>query len=244
MTAYRKTLRVDLVKLARSLLVYEGASSDEVALEVYRWIIATGTETGEEWKRRDRERWARFPGFDCSIGRTMCYPPPGLEFALVTQEWRARVAQVIARAVLGDSLPLARWRREMGDLRRAEIPVLMLRGDSGHWTSREPWARLIRRKLRLKVQFNSVHENARALRGVALVPFASGWSLALRYGCLEDKQPDAGTMSSEWTAMSHDALDAADPYSTIPRQGPREATKHFIDRVNEYLNTITEPLRP
>jgi hypothetical protein len=55
-TAYRKTLRVDLVKLARHLLVYEGSSSDEVALEVYRWIITTGTETGEAWKRRDRER--------------------------------------------------------------------------------------------------------------------------------------------------------------------------------------------
>ncbi len=248
--ALLRTKKVDLVKLAKALLVYAGSWSDETVLEVYRWIIATGTETGEQWRRRDPLSHARFPNFGNTVGHAQKYPPPGLGHALFGSGWRDEAARVISRAVLGSSQVLENWRREMarevGRLQAATLPVLMCRGDRGHFISRSMWEALTRRPVALlNTRFNAVHENARQLRGVALVPGRDGWALALRYGCVEDRQPHqpARSEGSEWTAMAEmtlDLRDPGDPYKKIPVQRRSEPTAVFVERCSDYINSIIE----
>lgn len=245
--ALSRHLRINLVDLAKALLVYAGSWSDETVLEVYRWIIATGTESGPRWKRRDGERWARFPGFDHMVGKVQPYPPPGLGHALTSTEWRNEAARVISRAVLGGSRCLETWRREMtrevGRFTAATLPVLKCRGDRGHHVSRALWEVLTRRPVTLlNIRFNPVHENARQLRSVALVPSRDGWALALRYGCIEDRQPHppARSEGSEWTAMADMGLDPGEPYEAIPVQRWSEPTAMFVARCADFVNSITE----
>jgi len=235
-----RSIEVDVDVLARGLLMdshYTG--DDEVVLEVYRWIVNTASESGRRWRTRDRWAWNRYPNLLKQFG-VDTYRDAPIAFALGDRRWREPVAHAITRAALGAGETVERWRRDRGNLRRAEIPALIHRArDKRRFTGLDRLLEVPDAK-RLVPQFNSVHAGARCPFKFLLIPREDGWVFGLRYGFPELGRTIAPT--SSWVAWQPGAMDDEDPEHGMPVQGEREPLGAFIERCADYKNSILEPL--
>lgn len=236
-----REMAVNLDELARDLLVSPHQwSRTEVVMEVYRQIVVTGTECGARWRKSDPWRHMRYPKFPDAVGRPVPGPYEDLAFALDNSSTaEEHMSRIVARAVLGRHPVLARWRRDQGRLTCVRLPCRVRRARAERWVDLralldEPVGRS------LTVQFNSVHELARIVHRVFLVPGQDGWSLGVEYGCSDDPRPMRGRRAvSSWVALRGMACGADDPQSAVPTQREREPTSMFVRRCADYVNSVT-----
>ena len=237
-----REIAVDMEDLARDILVcpHQWVRA-ELVMEVYRHIVTTGTERGTRWRKNDPWSHARYPNFSRIVGRAVDGAYEDLYFALddsMTAE--ANVARVIARAVLGKHPTLARWRRDQGSMSHARIPVRLRRAQSERWVDlrallSEPVGR------RLTVQYNSVHDLARIVHRVLLIPQPEGWTLGVEYGCSDDPRGmQRHRATSSWVAQQSRAH-GDDPQRLVPVQRDKEPTSLFVRRCADYVSSITVP---
>lgn len=246
MTVLLRHLEIDLDRLARELLVSPRWSfADEVVLEVYRWLVVTGSESGRRWRARDRWEHKRFPGFADVIAPDRDRSERDQDLSLADPyRWHEQAATAIARAVLGRHKSLELWRAAQGSMRRQVLDVRVRRSKIKRSVHLDAVLKFPRGR-RLTVQFNKFHADAVLIHRVLLIPGADGWALGIAYGCTEDRVPaGAGrpaSAASEWLAAAWKAApgNAADPYLALPHQHDDEPTSAFIERCGEYLRSIT-----